>query len=154
MNKPKAVVVIAIVLLVAIVTVVLLYFRGVGVSTDKFSVITSRGEGASLISKEVIVDGDNSLIRVTEADSVSERGLKTYEIEDIQTEVARLNLRWSEPNQKTVCGDLPEPDSFLSVKSGSRTGTIYFCEGVGADEAGNIVGPYQDLLVLINELDS
>jgi|GEM_PF-6391559 len=155
MNKPKAVVVVAIALIVLVLTVILLYFRGIGVNNDDFTVMTHKGatEDTQAITKQIVIKGDESLIRVTEGDSTSERGLKSYEIEDVQKQATRLNIRWAEPDKQKACDNLPEPESYLSIESKSRTGIVYFCEGIGADESGNIVGPYHDLLALVNDLE-
>lgn len=155
MNKPKAVVVIAIALVVLILTGTLLYFRGIGVNNNDFTVTTHKGasDDTQAVTKEIVIKGEESVVRVTEADSTSERGLKSYEIEDVQKQAARLNVRWIEPDKSTVCGNLPDPESYLSIESGDRKGTVYFCEGVGADESGNIVGPYHDLLALVNDIE-
>jgi len=156
MNKPKVVVVVAVALIVVLLAVVLIYFRGIGVSKDNFTISFQKGatEDSAAINKQVVVDGDKSLVKISEDDSVSQRGLKTYEIEDIQAEVARLNIRWGKPDPETACKDQSNPDSYLQIESGNRKGIIFFCEGIGADEVGNISGPYQDLIVLLNETSS
>jgi len=128
------------------------YIRGFDVDTESVT-ITSVVGGDDGRTQIVKIDGEDSFMGIAKAETTSERGLKSFETEQLQEELANLRITLDTPKAKSACADnLPEPTSYLEIDDGKRTGIVYFCDGVGVDEAGNISGPYHDLLEALNEL--
>ena len=154
MDKPKSLVVTVIVAIVVLIAAGLFYLRGFNVPTDNVTVTSFVGgtEDEPGYTKSVVLNGANSYLRLDEPESQSERGLKSYEVEDIQEQLDKLRVRLGTPDKDSACDDdLPEVDTYMAIYENEKTrGIVYFCEGVGVDETSNIVGPYQDLLKLID----
>lgn len=149
MDKAKVTMIGIVGLIVVLLGAGLFYIRGLDVSTDDVVVLSTSATEAQTVA----IKGDESTITVTDEDETqTTRGLKSYEIESVQEALDKLRIRWGEPNAAMACEGEEDPDSFLLIKDGNRTGTIYFCGGVGVDETGNILGPYHDLLKIVDDL--
>jgi len=149
MDKPKAVVVGVMTALVIIIALGLLYIRGFNIPSDNVVVSSVLGEHSEIVE----LRGDQSFLTVTDDQESTNRGLKTFEVENIQKELDKLRVRWGTPQQATACSEeFPDPDSYLKIEGGTVDGVVFFCAGVGVDEDGNIVGPYHDLVNLISDL--
>lgn len=161
MDKPKGVVVIFIAVIVLLVVGLLLHLRGFDVPTDQVTVTTAlfdtnnEGEQEGVTTKSVILNGSNSYIREKTGESQSERGLKSYEVEDFQEQLDKLRVRLGVPQSDEACddGSTGANDSLAITEQGNTKGAVYFCDGVGIDETTNIVGPYQDLFKLIQDTE-
>ena len=130
----------------------LLFLRGFSIS-DGEVVVTSVVGGETERTQILTLDGESSFMSIAEADTKKERGLKSFETELVRKDLDELRIKFGQPSKEDACADdLPELSSYLEIRDGDREGVVYFCDGVGVDEVGNVVGPYQDLLTTLADL--
>lgn len=154
MNKKTISLAVLVLVIIAAGVASLFFYRGFAISKEKVEISSVLG-GSDPEVQLVSLDKDGAFMSITKDQTTEKRGLKDFEADEVRQILKELRITSRSVDAKTACGkDLPAADTYLEINDEKRKGTVFFCDGVGADEAGNINGPYKRLLDKLDELSA